>query len=153
MLLYQGDLSTRPRCAPPRTSYLCSWLGSLGRPRGRGGFPSPPSWPFNVTGLLPPMFLVHSQLLIAPGPAGMGPVTWLFSQPSSVTRGCFVFATAIKSNCAVRHLILAFRHPCSISFPGLLPFAIPSNVPSGNPITTLKDKRPGYSEVSVHLSE
>lgn len=95
VLLRPGDLSARPRGAPLRTSHLCHWLGSTGhrgdRSMGRGASPPPPSWTFNVTGLLPPRFLVHSQLCIAPGPAGMGPVTWLFSQPSSVTRGCFCF--------------------------------------------------------------
>lgn len=124
----------------------------LGARRGRrGGGASLPrlSRTFNVTRLLPPRFLAHSQLLIAPGLTGMGPVTWLFSQPSTVTRGCFVFGTAIKANLAVRHLILAFKHPCFISFPGLPPFVIPSNMPSGNPITTLKDKGPCYLEFAA----
>lgn len=119
---------------------------------GLGG-PSPPPlhWPFNGTRLLPPRFLAHSQLLIALGPTGMGPVTWLFSQPSTVTRGCFVSGTAIKSNLAVWHLILAFKHPCFISFPGLPPFVVPSSMLSGNSITTLKDKRPCYMEFSACL--
>lgn len=97
----------------------CLQLGAR-RGRRRGGASLPRlSRTFNVTRLLPPRFLAHSQLLIAPGLTGMGPVTWLFSQPSTVTRGCFVFGTAIKANLAVRHLILAFKHPCFISFPGL----------------------------------
>ena len=165
-LMGQGNVRTEQRCCcikvtfppspgiPDPTSIIPSLqLGGQPGRRWRGGGASLPplSWLFNVTRLLPPRFLAHSQLLIAPGLAGMGPVTWLFSQPSTVTRGCFVFGPAIKSNLAVRCLILAFKHPCFISFPGLPPFVIPSNMPSGNPIITLKDKRPCYLEFSACL--
>lgn len=96
------------------------------------------NWPFHVSRLLPLRFPAHSQLLIAPGPLGIVAVTWLFSQPSLVTRNCLFSTTAINPNLAVQYLILTFKHPCFILFPGLHLFAIPFHIPSGNPITILK---------------
>ena len=83
---------------------------------------TPPSWPFNVTRLLPPTFQHIFQRLIAPGLAGVGPVTWLFSQPSGITRACFVFLLLLGTQTLLWGIsfwlpsTLVFSHPQACSY-------------------------------------
>lgn len=75
---------------------------------------TPPSWPFNVTRLLPPKFQYIFQLLIALGLAGVGPVTWLFSQTSRITRACFVFLLLLGTQTLLWGIL--FRLPSTLVF-------------------------------------
>lgn len=127
--------------APPWTPHVCRGWAAWG-PH------SPPPAGFSISSGCFSRYPAHSQVPIAPGPAGTGPVTWLFSQPGLVTRGCLVSATAI--NC------------CTTSSFGL---QVPLFHPNPRPVflchvflytiwksyNSSKDKQPCYLEFSACL--
>lgn len=130
--LSKAAVPTRLRCAraPPRcpfSSVKCATWKMVGASL------TPPSWPFNVTRLLPPKFQYIFQLLIAPGLAGVGPVTWLFSQPSGITRACFGFLLLLGAQTLLWGTSFGFQAPLFSAIPRPASTVIPLNMPSGNP--------------------
>ena len=60
-------------------------------------------------------------------------MTWLFSQPSGITRACFGFLLLLGAQTLLWGTSFGFQAPLFSAIPRPASTVIPLNMPSGNP--------------------